>query len=279
MSAMVLALLVLVGLVMLLTNPKTRPAGWAVSVVLLVLILGAGWMWLRLSPAEMDPMPDASGHAGSEAAADVATTAQTPTPLGSRPETGPSSSDPEPKSDPPAARERPSWVGTQPHRVGESYRKCVTVGPYADRPECDARLPEALQEELVRYVKTHWGPKAAGRVRLTPEIREAIVRQDWEEPIQASFGPMIQLHVLLEFDRHAQNLIQHQWHTAIVAGRLWYSGIGLVAALVLLSVVFGYLRIDQATGGSFRGRLRLAAAAAILTLAAAAWLALRCYTA
>ncbi len=141
---------------------------------------------------------------------------------------------------------RPAWVEAPPRRDGDAYRMSITVGPYTTRLECDAKLPEALQSALDQYVETCLGPKAVGRVRLPPDyLRKQLVKQQWEETIQASFGPMKQLHVLLQFDQKTKNRIEDEWNSAIVAGRLWYTGTGVAAALVILCVAFGYLKMGE----------------------------------
>ena len=73
-----------------------------------------------------------------------------------------------------------------------------------------------------------------------------------------------QLHVLVEFDRDVKKRILDAHRSEIVAGRLWKMGIGSAAGLWFLAVIYGYLKIDLASGGSYRGRLRLAALLAIL---------------
>ena len=177
-----------------------------------------------------------------------------------------------------AAEARPDWVEAAPHKVGGVYRMTAMVGPYSTRLECDQKLSEALQEKLDEYLETYLGPEAAGRVRLEPGyVRDHIAKQQWEETKQFSVGPMIQVHVLMEFDRAANARIDEAWEKAIVTRRLGVvGGLGAVV-LLLLSAVWTYLKIDLATAGRYRGRLRLAATVAILAgvaavlLVSAAW--------
>jgi hypothetical protein len=75
---------------------------------------------------------------------------------------------------------------------------------------------------------------------------------------------MTQLHVLLRFDREVKDRILKERERGVVAGRLWIGGSGLAVLLWLLTVSYGYLRTDLATGGTYRGRLQFAAALAIL---------------
>ena len=50
--------------------------------------------------------------------------------------------------------------------------------------------------------------------------------------------------------------------------------VAVVGLLALISVLFGYLKVDQATEGKYRGRLKLAAAVALLLVIAGFTLAL-----
>jgi len=80
---------------------------------------------------------------------------------------------------------------------------------------------------------------------------------------------MFNLHALLRFDGQTDKLLQSQWGETLAMGRVVGSGAILGAVLVLLTVVWGYLKIDLATAGAYRWRLRLAAAALILAVGAA----------
>ena len=165
---------------------------------------------------------------------------------------------------PPAAEPRPAWVDAEPRRNGDTYQMSITVGPYATRLECDAQLPKALQGAVDAYVETYLGPQAAGRVRLpAEELRTQLVKEEWEETIQASFGPMKQLHVLLQFDHKMRDRIHEARTNAIITERLIYTGTGVGGGLLLLAILFALLKFDQVTGGARRGRLALAALLAV----------------
>ena len=147
----------------------------------------------------------------------------------------------------------------------------IAVGPYTTRAECDAKLPEALQEALDHYVNMSLGDQAVDDIRLPADyLREQLVKAQWEETRQLSVGPMTWLHVLLQFDRKIKDRILEEHRQAIIGRRLHVAATWSAIALALLTVAFGYLKIDLATGGVYRGRLRLAAAAAILGLVAVA---------
>jgi hypothetical protein len=162
---------------------------------------------------------------------------------------------------------RPAWVDAPPRSVDDAYEMSITVGPYTTRAECDAKLPEALHEALGRYVDICLGDEPPVGVRLPPdELRDRLVKDRWEETRQYSVGPMIRLHVLLRFDREFKERVLEQRRRAIVADRLGAIAFLATIGLILLATVFAYLKVDLATDGFYRGRLRLATAAVILGL-------------
>ena len=167
--------------------------------------------------------------------------------------------------------QRPAWVDAPPQVVGDSYQMSIVVGPYTTRGECEAKLPEALQEALGRYVEMAIGSEAVGMVQLPAAyMRQEVCRAEWEETRQYSVGPMIRLHYRLQFDRPFKARVQEAYRDAVIARRLRVVGGWAALGLSLLALCFGYLKTDLATGGAYRGRLRLAAVAGILALAVAA---------
>jgi len=180
--------------------------------------------------------------------------------------------------------ERPAWVGAPAQRTGDGYRTSVTVGPYMTRQECERALPAALQTAVAEYVDVFIGPRAARRVRLSPQyVTDHVVRESWEETVTVTLDPnrvvldsddvreMVQLHVLLEFDPEVESEVEQRWRAVILNGRLWYAGVGGAAALMLLSVLFGTLKMDQATHGACRGRLGTAGVVAAVAVTVVAW--------
>lgn len=173
-----------------------------------------------------------------------------------------------------AETNRPEWVDEPPGRGPNGrYQRSLTLGPFTTREECEAALPAALELAATEYTAKYLGEQAAARIDLSVEqLRQQLVAETWEETIQASVGPMVQLHILLRFDSAFNGLLKQHWHRAQVQERI--AGIGALMFLVLslLFVAFAYLKIDLATAGAYRGRLKLAAAAVILTLTAGTWL-------
>ena len=173
------------------------------------------------------------------------------------------------------AGDLPDWVGAAPHKVKGVYRMPVEVGPFSTREECDQELPKTLQAAIDQYAATYLGPRARGQIRLPLDyVKSKIIKTECEQHKEVQISPegqipeqfvdMLHLHVLLEFDRAANARIEEEWGKVVVAERLYGVGALGVLVFVLLGSVWSYLRIDLATGGAYRGRLRLVAATLFL---------------
>jgi hypothetical protein len=168
---------------------------------------------------------------------------------------------------------RPAWMDAETGRVGDVYRTRLTVGPWLSRSECERELPEALREAVRTYADQLLGEGKGRFVDLPMSyIHNQIVHGEWEERRQQTIDTMTYLHELLEFDRDARQRIEAEYKESVVLGRLGYTAAGGGALLGLLTIAFGYLKLDTLTRGHYTGRLRLTATAAILALAAVAGL-------
>jgi hypothetical protein len=171
-----------------------------------------------------------------------------------------------------AAADRPEWVDATSGVKDGAYQTTVSVGPYTTRAECDAKLPEELQRALDRYVVASYGRESAGRVRLTDDIQKQLVKTQWEEHREFDLSPtlrvpMVQLHVLLRFDRPIVSRIHELWRQVEILHRVAnLAALGVIVLLVLF-VLWSYLRLDLSTAGRYRWRLRFAAALLLLTIA------------
>jgi hypothetical protein len=183
---------------------------------------------------------------------------------------------PEAKSFPERPEEkRPDWIGTAPRLKGDVYQIYVQDGPYADRQECDARKPEALQQALDRYVAICLGEAWRGKIRLPEEKLLHLKTEEYEETQPSSVGLMTNLHLLVKFDPGFKDrVLGEAKHEVTVRARLHQAGAALAGTWLALGVVWGYLRLDLRSGGKHRGRLRLAAALMFSALAAAVWWAM-----
>jgi hypothetical protein len=167
--------------------------------------------------------------------------------------------------------EPPPWINMAAFNIDDTVYRPVASGPYATRDECRRALAEAMKRAVDEYVDEYHGrPEAAGYVDIDlAYIKTHLRRGDvYQERLQASFGPMIQQHALLEFRRDFREEIERRWNQAKVTSRLAHVGLAAVAILAGLATIFAYLRLDTATKGYYSGRLQIAAGAVILGLVA-----------
>jgi len=171
---------------------------------------------------------------------------------------------------------RPEWLD-RPARVSEGvYEVVVTAGPWDTRADCDASLPDAVERGVQQFITQYLGEEAAGRISLPVDyVNAEILKEKYPETVDSpSFGRMTRLHALLQFDREVKDRVRDDWARVQREQRLVYAGGGLGGLLLLLSVVYGYLKLDLATKGAYRGRLRVLSAAMIFGLSTAAWVLL-----
>jgi hypothetical protein len=263
-----LALAAIVGLIVLLVHPRTRWLGLAIaSAGLALLLTGLFSKSVHVSrpavgdSAQGSPAPavvsSSPGSPPPETAAPVrqaVSAAAKPAPRGGvlaaigravaaalSPGGSLATSRPAPPAKPQATA-RPAWVDAPPHYADNAYLMPVAVGPYTTRLECDAAVPEALQQAVAKYVEAYLGPEAA---RHTPAefTREQLVGQQWEETVESSVGRMITLHLELRFTAAMQDALRDALRQATAAERLRWAAGGLAGVLALLGALFGYLKL------------------------------------
>lgn len=168
---------------------------------------------------------------------------------------------------------RPAWMDEPMGKHDGVFRTIATAGPYSTPQECHEKLNEAIQEAIEHYVDRYLPRRAGVKIELPPSfIHNQLARGEWLEQSEYSVGPMYNLHSLLVFDPQANQEIDRLYHAGQVQDRLAYTGVGAGLVLALISTLFGYLKLDTLTRGYYTGRLRVAAGAAILALAAVAGL-------
>jgi hypothetical protein len=170
----------------------------------------------------------------------------------------------------PELPEKPAWVDRPLHREGSDYYVDAVGDPYATPVECEAALADCVQRKAIDPYVEILMPEALGRVRLPPEVLQSLVVDRWVERRNTSQGEMQILHARVAIDRNAQDMIKAAQRQALVGRRLVPFGVSFGTGFFLLAAVWGYLKIDLATGGKRRGILRTALLAVILSIAAAA---------
>lgn len=174
-----------------------------------------------------------------------------------------------------ASAKRPAWVDSPPSITANAYEVAVKAGPWKTPIECQQALDEEIAAAVDRYVAWRIGEDACEQVTLPADYaRQHLVKDQWLEKINTSLGEMYNLHALLAFDRQVEGKLRDTWNETVAKARLVLAAVVLAGAVLLLSVVYGYLKIDLVTGGAYRRRLRLAAAAVLALVAVGAAFAL-----
>lgn len=166
---------------------------------------------------------------------------------------------------------RPGWVENPPQPSMELYELVVKAGPWKTPLECERELDEKITWAVDSYVAWRIGDEASSQVQLPADYaREHLVKENpWVEKVNTSLGEMYNVYALLQFDRQVEGKLQDLWDQIRLGTRLLLSAAVLAGALLILSVIYGYLKLDLATGGAYRGRLRFVAVVTILALVAA----------
>jgi len=167
---------------------------------------------------------------------------------------------------------RPQWVkDSKPNFTGSIHTIPVTSGPYKLSRDAQRGLEETMKRATDEYIADQLNsPLAAKFIPYSLDvIQDRFVKQTYNETINfGSVGPMEQRHALLQFDDAFREELRHHWVGRIAESRLYQTGLGAGAVLLLLTSVFGYFRLDNATRGYYTGRLQFMTAAAILAIVA-----------
>lgn len=173
------------------------------------------------------------------------------------------------------AAKRPAWVDAPPSTTADAHEVAVKAGPWKTPIECQQSLDEEIAAAVDRYVAWRIGEDARQQVTLPADYaRRHLIKDQWLEKINTSVGEMYNLHALLAFDRQVEGKLRDAWNETVAGARLVVASVVFGGVILLLGVVYGYLKIDLATGGAYRRRLRLAVAGILALVAAGAAYAL-----
>lgn len=165
---------------------------------------------------------------------------------------------------------RPDWVEAPPMHIGEVHTTPVSSGPFARAQDCWNAFDDEIVKATDQYIAEHLGESFATQFIHydAKTIRTRFLKPEniYNEQIVVSIGPMHQVHGLLEFRPEFRSELDQRWAQVTRYSRVTQVGLSSFALLALLSVVFGYFRLDNATRGYYTGRLQFLTAAAILAI-------------
>jgi hypothetical protein len=148
---------------------------------------------------------------------------------------------------PPAEKNepRPAWVGQTPKydKATAVYRVDVVSGPYSTEEECERRLNDPLRGAMMAYADRYLRPGARYYAWLDAQHnRNAIIKDRYLETTQASFGPMLKLHALVEIGQNDVARYERMAHEADIHERVAITGTFAASLIGVLAVAYGALR-------------------------------------
>ncbi|MBC8355754.1 MAG: hypothetical protein H8E66_27575 [Planctomycetes bacterium] len=181
---------------------------------------------------------------------------------------------------------RPDWVETEALTTEDCYQISVDSGLQVRKRTAQQSLRDEVKANVDGFVKDYLGSELAATLsgysidesqrgdtrtftlRLDNKQFE-IANQRFDEQVEFDYGVMNQSHALVKIDKNLQNALDERWSKVRATSRLFQTGLGAGAVLLLLGTMFSYLKLDTATRGYYTGRLQFGAAAAILAVIAA----------
>jgi hypothetical protein len=153
-----------------------------------------------------------------------------------------------------ATAKPPAWIKAPAKLEGDVYMMSRQIGPYTTPLECERELPKSLRAAAAEYAELLLGRDQAGDVDLSDDVLKGLVRDRWIEHLAQEFGgaeqDMVILHVLIGFDRRAQDVIRAASEHVLVGRRMLSAGAALGGVLGLLALAWCGL-------GIFAGRHEL----------------------
>lgn len=160
----------------------------------------------------------------------------------------------------------PEWIALADQSgqlVEGAYVKVASSGRFLTVDQCQPSLNEAIAQEVRNYVRMRLGPEAERIVDVPQKLidEQIVYGPVAEETIASSTveGGGKRLHALLVFDQKVQEDLKSLYREAQVQRRSLLAIALVVAVVVLLAAVYGYLKIDALTEHKYRGRLQVAA--------------------
>jgi hypothetical protein len=146
----------------------------------------------------------------------------------------------------------------------------VASDPYARDSDARRALDRAIEAATNEYIAEQLGSDLAPQLLRydARSIKERFVKPEnlYADVANYNVGEMHESFALLEFGPEFRNELAARWDGVRSTSRLTQLALFAGAGLLLLSSVFGYFRLDNATRGYYTGRLQFLAAAAILAV-------------
>lgn len=168
----------------------------------------------------------------------------------------------------------PAW--TQAAQIDDGNKTLVTIPSkqFATIQEAESDAIGVAVNAVKEDVDQNRGSAVAWEIPVEL-VKNHCIRQRYVETIHRDFGlitaDMYRVYLQVELSTESRAKFADSWQSQIVGNRLWV--LGSVAGL--LTLIFGtvssYFRLNSATNGAYRKRLKLAAASVVAGGGAIAW--------
>ena len=183
----------------------------------------------------------------------------------------------------------PKWIASPPQRIDDVRREVFVTHEWATEKECEYARDIGLmlkvydriqwlnggtyQEEFVDSVRLLEAAGNDQRIHdlhsagiTVPFIHQEMVKDQYFETVERSFGPMKKLYTLIEFNPNVDRQLRQHWDAFQRQERFAVVGAGAGGVLGLLGLCYGLLKVDTWTKGYYTKRLFLGVPAAIIGL-------------
>ena len=163
---------------------------------------------------------------------------------------------------------RPDWVENPPQRIGNVYREVLSSDPYKTVTEChrqlDSLLNVVIQERIKQLTAARHVPGLHRMGMGLDYIFREVCQEEWIEVVDASFGEMKRVHLLLEFDKNDDKKLKEVYLRYQRSDVIQVVAIVFGLILVAIALVYGLLKVDTWTRGYYSKRLFFGVPAAII---------------
>jgi hypothetical protein len=172
--------------------------------------------------------------------------------------------------------EAPEWAGKDPVPSGESVLVPLSSQMWATMGEAERQITERTAAYVKEFYRDEYPIHGEWTVPV-PVLEQKAVSALVGEEIDKDFGgeigtkKMFRAHLRLDVGPALRQALHASWHDQVVNHRLTELGGLLGLATLMLATAAGYFRLDDATAGQYRRRLKFAAAALISAGSLVVW--------
>lgn len=142
---------------------------------------------------------------------------------------------------------RPDWVSSPPAEIDGHPAVVVQSAQWETARECKSELLALIHAEAMQFATdVVYSNQVDGPAEfpLSPNDLRQITRDEYEEEVETSVGPMKQVHQLIVFDDGFKGSLRDRYYQANVEERLAQAGFMSGGLVLLLATVFGVLKVS-----------------------------------